>query len=322
MNRIEAFKILGISNNSDEKEIKRAYRKGASKYHPDKHQDKEDSEIKGNESKFKELKLAYEVLTGKVKEPQHRPSPGDHFWNRPNGDLFEEFNRKQNEMKMNGKDITMSLSIPVDLAIYGGKTDVKIPVLSVCDKCNGEGTIRSGVYQIVYCDKCHANGVIESSRKITITIPKDVRTGSVLRLKNLGMKKRQPKGENGSLKITIRYTSNEYYSVIGDALIIDAYIGIDIWLLGGNITIATPKGKVDLVIASMHPLSKRLRLTNNGVGLDSVFINLKIDDNFLKDDMSIKMIKRFGKYINDKSLVGDLDIFNKKVLSESSKGSK
>ena len=61
------YDILGIQKNASESEIKKAYRKLAAKYHPDRQQNKSDKEKKEAEEKFKEVTRAYEVLSDSQK---------------------------------------------------------------------------------------------------------------------------------------------------------------------------------------------------------------------------------------------------------------
>ena len=70
MNHTSAAQILGVKNNADEDEIKKAYRRGCLKWHPDRHAQKTDDEVKYAEQKFKEVSEAYQTLTSPPQQPE------------------------------------------------------------------------------------------------------------------------------------------------------------------------------------------------------------------------------------------------------------
>lgn len=63
MSKRDYYEVLGLARDATEDDIKKAYRKLAAVYHPDRHQDKSEAEIKATEEKFKEVKEAYETLS-------------------------------------------------------------------------------------------------------------------------------------------------------------------------------------------------------------------------------------------------------------------
>ncbi len=67
----DLYKILGVSRDADTEEIKGAYRKMALKYHPDRHGTKEESEKKQMEAIFKDVNMAYEVLSDQSKREKY-----------------------------------------------------------------------------------------------------------------------------------------------------------------------------------------------------------------------------------------------------------
>ena len=84
------FKILGISRNATEKEIKTAFRKLARKFHPDLHPHDEKAE-----SQFKEINEAYEILSDKKKKKSYEQYLS--FWSKNSDEKSKDFYRGNNE---------------------------------------------------------------------------------------------------------------------------------------------------------------------------------------------------------------------------------
>ena len=153
MAKRDFYEVLGLSKTADEKEIKRAYKRLAMKYHPDRNQGDKDSE-----SKFKEIKEAYEVLS----DPQKRAAYdqyghaafeqggfggqggggfggadfsdifGDVF-----GDIFGGGRRQQRAAR--GSDLQYNMDLTLEEAVRGITKEIRIPTLETCDKCHGSG---------------------------------------------------------------------------------------------------------------------------------------------------------------------------------------
>ncbi|OGQ94708.1 MAG: molecular chaperone DnaJ [Deltaproteobacteria bacterium RIFOXYD12_FULL_57_12] len=192
---VDYYQVLGISNSATAEEIKKAYRKKAMKYHPDRNPDDRKAE-----EKFKEATEAYEVLC----DPQKRQiydtygheglrnsgyrgpgnfedifsSFGDIF-----GDIFGGFsNRRQNRNgPLPGADLRYDLHIPFLEAVLGVEKKVEIPKRDTCWTCEGSG-LRPG-HQAQTCSACQGRGQILRAQgffQISSTCPRCRGAGEVI----------------------------------------------------------------------------------------------------------------------------------------------
>lgn len=165
------YEVLGVPRSASEQEIKKAYRKLALQWHPDKNPDNKDHA----EEKFKEAAEAYSVLS----DPQ-RKARYDQFGHAglsggggfsgfdPNifsefsdifgafgfGDLFGEGREaKRRARNQRGADLRYDLEISFEEAAFGVKTKIKIPRMEKCSACNGSGAMPG-----TGPTRCHACG--------------------------------------------------------------------------------------------------------------------------------------------------------------------
>ena len=89
------YEILGVPENVEEKELKKAYKKLASKYHPDKNVGKSPKEIEENEKIFKDINEAYETLSNPQKRKEYDLAKNGHFGDHTNFD-FSSFQQNEN----------------------------------------------------------------------------------------------------------------------------------------------------------------------------------------------------------------------------------
>jgi molecular chaperone DnaJ len=197
MAKRDFYEILGVAKNSSEDEIKKAYRKLAMKYHPDRNPDSKESE-----EKFKEVKEAYEMLTNPEKREAY--DRYGHAGVDPNmggggggfgggaggfgdafGDIFGDIfgggrGRSQGPQVYRGADLRYNLEITLEQAAHGFDTTIRVPSWDKCDTCHGSGAkpgtspttcttcaghgqvrMQQGFFSIQQtCPKCHGNGKV------------------------------------------------------------------------------------------------------------------------------------------------------------------
>ena len=171
MTNLSYYEVLEIEKNADKSTIKKAYRKMAMKYHPDKNPD--DSEA---EEKFKIVNEAYQVLSDSEKkaiydrygkEGLEGHSQGGGFSSRGGaagfGDIFEEmfggFGSNRNRRKTYNYDIDTEIQINLEFneAIFGTNKEIKYKYKKACKSCNGTGA-KDG--KLSNCTTCHGQGQI------------------------------------------------------------------------------------------------------------------------------------------------------------------
>lgn len=182
------YNILGVSKSANADEIKKAYRKLAHQYHPDKGQ--------GNEDKFKEANEAYQVLSNAEKRTQYdqygqtfedaqrnggyggapggNPFGGFDFGGGFGqggvefdfGDIFGDIFGSRNERterRKRGVDLEMPLTISFEEAVFGTQKTIVLEKKDKCPTCKGTGA-RAGA-KIITCPVCHGQGNIHTTRR-------------------------------------------------------------------------------------------------------------------------------------------------------------
>ncbi|WP_395701840.1 molecular chaperone DnaJ [Aquabacterium sp.] len=234
MAKRDYYEVLGVAKNASDEDIKKAYRKLAMKYHPDRNQG---DDAKKAEEKFKEAKEAYEMLSDGQKRAAYDQyghagvdpnAGGAGFRGGPEGfggfaeafgDIFGDiFNgggrRGGGQQVYRGSDLSYAMEITLEEAAHGKDAQIRIPTWDTCEtchgsgakpgtsaktcsSCNGSGTVhmRQGFFSIQQtCPHCHGSGKI---------IPEPCTTcngaGKIKRQKTLEVK--IPAGINEGMRI-------------------------------------------------------------------------------------------------------------------------
>lgn len=171
------YKILGVSRDADIKEIKKAYRKLALKYHPDRNPGSKEAE-----EKFKEAAEAYSVLSDPAKRKRYDQfghegiGPGAFTGFDPDifadfsdilGDFFgfESFfgrSSRRRSAAQRGNDLRYDLEISFEEAVWGTEKKINIPVTKTCPSCGGSGA--DSHLDIENCRYCGGTGHVRYSQ--------------------------------------------------------------------------------------------------------------------------------------------------------------
>ena len=191
------YKVLDVPKTATEAEIKKAYRRLAMKYHPDRNPD--DAEAEG---RFKEAKEAYEILTDAPKRAAYdqyghagleaaaggargHGNTADAFsdiFGDVFGDIFGAARRGGHAQVFRGADLRYDLELDLHEAVFGHSVEIEVPKLSECETCHGSGAAKGSTPQT--CDACGGNGQVRISQgffQLQQTCPKCRGAGTIVR---------------------------------------------------------------------------------------------------------------------------------------------
>jgi len=154
MSKRDYYEVLGVSRDANEADLKKAYRRLAMKHHPDRNQNNTEAE-----SKFKEAKEAYDVLSDAQKRAAYDqfghagvdPSAaagaggfrgGDPFsdiFGDVFGDIFGGGRRGGGSRVRRGSDLRYNLELSLEEAVAGTSVNIRVPTLVTCEACDGSG---------------------------------------------------------------------------------------------------------------------------------------------------------------------------------------
>ncbi|WNB93474.1 molecular chaperone DnaJ [Bacillus sp. NEB1478] len=164
MSKRDYYEVLGLNKNASSDEVKKAYRKLARQYHPDVNKEAD------AETKFKEVKDAYETLS----DPQKKAHYDQFGHTDPNqgfggagadfggfGDIFDMFfggggGRRNPNAPRQGNDLQYGLRLSFEEAVFGKETEISIPTEETCGTCYGSGA-KPGTKPET-CSHCNGSG--------------------------------------------------------------------------------------------------------------------------------------------------------------------
>jgi curved DNA-binding protein len=259
------YNILGVNKNASDEEIKRAYRKLAMKYHPDKNPNKKEAE-----ERFKEINEAYAVLSDKEKRKQYDTFGAEGFRQRfTQEDIFRGFDMEEilsslfggrgkresrfggrggfdfgdifgqtayqdmGRMAQKGEDILYELTISLEESAFGGEKRISY----------------------------RKNGKIE---EVSVKIPRGIPPGKKLRLAGKGMEGRNG-GTPGDLYLQINIKEHPFFIREGDNLIVDKEINFSDAVMGTTVEVPTLEGKKIVKVPPGTQSHTKMRLKGLGI---------------------------------------------------------
>ena len=307
------YEILGVQKNASDDEIKKSYRKLAMKYHPDRNKDDKESE-----RKFKEVSAAYEILKDSEKRSAYDQYGHDAFRQGGGGqgfgdfgggfsDIFEEFfgggfgGQSRQRGPQRGNDLRYNMSVSLQEAYSGKKSQIRIPSYegcdlcsatgsadktgpSTCSTCGGQGKVRStqGFFSIERpcptcggegssiknpCLKCSGTGQVKKQKTISVTIPAGVDTGTRIRISGEGEPGQRGAG-NGDLYIFVEVQKDKLFEREEENIFCQIPISITTAILGGDVEVPTIEGKkARLNIPAGTQSETQFRLKGKGMSI-------------------------------------------------------
>lgn len=295
MSKRDYYDVLGVPKTSSADEIKKAYKRLAMKYHPDRNPSDTSAE-----SKFKELSEAYEVLSDQDKRSDYdtfghngptrsstRPPWSDHI-----DDIFKNhFNQDPHR----GRDLSTNVTITLAEVITGTEKQVQVPIQFKCEPCKGSGSadgnadvcsecggngiiqMRQGpmiMHQVCGvcrgkgriiskpCSTCHGEGVQSTTKTLKAKIPPGISTGNRVRFAGAI---NQPEGPPTDLYVQVQVKPDPTFMQDGNNLVCKVTVDFTLAALGGSVQVPTMEGEVTLKVPPGTQPQQILRIKNKGV---------------------------------------------------------
>ncbi len=298
MSKRDYYEILGVQKGASKEEIKKAYRKLAMKYHPDRNPSPE------GEAKFKEASEAAEVLLNEEKRSRYDQfghagvdgqggfgggfGAGGDFGDLGDifgdlfGDMFGGGGRRRGpggRRARRGDDMQVGVEVTFEEAAFGCEKEVSIvknvikegTTPQTCDMCQGHGEVRrqQGFFTISQtCPKCGGSGEIAQRVKkkstLSVKIPAGIDTGQRLKLHGEGDVGGQG-GPNGDLYVQVRIKVHEFFERDGFDVFCRVPITFSQAALGAEVEVPTLNGKVSMNIPSGCQSHRKMRLKGKGI---------------------------------------------------------
>lgn len=284
--------ILGVAVDASEEDIKKAYRKLAMEWHPDRHGGSKEAE-----EKFKEINAAYQILTGKARPGPSQPPQDDMFPGISDADLFEMFggglgfqfdNAFAPFVHRGQAKIRLSLQVTLEEVCAGGKKTVRFSTQGKCKNCagtghellkepcgacGGAGRVSAGGTSTVFtimvtcqaclgfgrklggvCAACRGSRFVVARHETTVDVPPGVANGETL------------VAADGS-HITVRHAEHPVFKVVPGTLNIEteAETSLFDFMLGGEAAVSTLVGEMRVKIEPGLRPGSRLRIKSAGM---------------------------------------------------------
>ena len=296
------YAVLGVKRGASEKEIRQAYRRLARKHHPD-----VNPGDKAAEERFKEINAAYEVLSDPEKRRKYDlygdqwqyadqfeqarrqggqqrvwrsgPSGGSQQFDLGDlgdlGDLFGGLFGGGRARSRRGEDVQHGTEVTLEEAYHGSTRVLQLQTEEPCGTCGGSGRLMGAV-----CHVCQGAGVLRRPKRLEVKIPPGVTDGSRVRVAGEGRPGHD--GRRGDLYLVVAVRPHERFQRKGNDLHTEVEVPLLDALLGGEVTVATLKGKAMLKIPSPTQNGRVFRLAGmgmpklGGAGQGDLFVRVKV----------------------------------------------
>jgi molecular chaperone DnaJ len=274
----DPYKILGVSPNASQEEIKKAYKKLAMKHHPDR------DNSPGAEEKFKEISSAYDKLTNNSNNTFNNGGFQYHYHN-PNHDLHDD-----------APELYVHIDVTIEDIFFGNLKNIRYPSHHICSDCDGIGaknasdiescgfcrgtgfnTMNSGfsIHHVVCpscrgkkvniknpCNKCYGAGYTTQQNNINVKIPKNIFHGGHIYLEGLGNYSRNG---NGPLILIVNVLPHEQFTLHNNVLHCKIDCDYPTLCLGGNVSLTIFGTELLIKINNGTKIGSQIRLKGKGL---------------------------------------------------------
>ncbi len=245
------YESLGISKDTSKDDVKKAYKKLARKYHPDLNPNNKEAE-----EKFKEVSVAYEILSDDEKRKEYdlgKQQSYDHGQAGTHGPFYYE---TQQESDSRYRDIFEGL-------FSGGFSSSQ----SHPNRKTRKGQDYHFKMSVDFSDSilgAEKTLTLPNGKKIAVTIPPGLKNGQKLRFKDLGesIGEGNPKGD---MFIEVEVGPSNTFKRIGDDLEVEVPLMFSTAILGGQVVVPTVDGKIELKVPAGVSSGTKIRAKGKGV---------------------------------------------------------
>ncbi len=281
------YRVLGVSRDASQKDIRQAYRKLARQYHPD-----VNPGDAASEARFKQINAAYEVLSDPEKQKRYdkygdqwehsdqieemrRRSGSSFSFGGSSGASFDTGNlggifgsmfgqarqqaRRQQPRPRPPANVEQQVEITLREAFTGTTRLLQLTGEGPCPTCGGSRAIAGAV-----CHVCEGSGVARGTRRIEAKIPAGVDSDSRVRIAGEG-RPGGAGGRRGDLILVVTVTPDDQFERDGNNLYTDVDVRLTDAVLGGEVEVVTMTGQVMLTVPPLTQNGKAFRLAGLGM---------------------------------------------------------
>lgn len=269
----DPYEVLGVSKDASDEEIKKAYKKLAKIYHPDKNKGN-----KSHEDKFKEVGDAYEKI--KTKEARAEYEAAGRFGGQGGFGNYRAYSGGDQDFAphFTGEEIDPSIFEEIFRSLGGagakraGRRGRGSPFFA---REASRQDVTSEI-EVDFWDAVKgAEKVLNFSQggTFSVKIPPGVKDGTKIRLKDLG---ERFSGVSGDLQLKVKLLPNPNATREGNDLIVDWEVPVDVAIEGGEHLFSCPLGRFVLKLKPLTDSGTKLRLSGKGVGGGHLFAKVKL----------------------------------------------
>lgn len=273
----EAHLVLGIEANADTGCIKRAYRRLAMHWHPDRNATPEALET------FKRVRAAYVAMMERNTQEEAPEEAASEATSSAQKDRPRAADHIQDltltiEEAFLGCEKTVCTTQTESCSACTGTGEIELTHSRLCESCHGSGRIRAssglstcvncagrGYSKRAPCSQCDGAGIIGSQRQWSVRVPAGILSGEELRLEGKGAEPESEEMQAGDLRLRVQIAPHPIFTLEERDLVLERPVSAFRMLAGGIITVPYPGGKIEIDVSAGTAESRECRIDGAGM---------------------------------------------------------